>query len=164
MTTESRTAIEGPRWRGSQATVCWDPPRRASACRAGGVARSAAGDPICNRPMSRSEMYAILAFLAALAVVSSLRWALPIDEGVFQWMQFHRSCSWIAVSRWIDPVVRAGLALLVGFALVRRGRHDPRSVAPPVLIFVGGLAIVELLKTAIERLRPNSLPGPISGN
>jgi len=102
----------------------------------------------------------MLAFLAALAVVSSLRWALPIDERVFQWMQFHRSCSWIAASRWIDPVVRAGLALLVGFALLRKGRRDPRSLAPFVLVFVGGLAIVELLKTAIERRRPNSLPGP----
>jgi len=109
-------------------------------------------------------MCAMLAFLAALAVVSSLRWALPIDERVFQWMQFHRSCSWIAASRWIDPVVRAGLALLVGFALLRKGRRDPRSLAPFVLVFVGGLAIVELLKTAIERLRPNSLPGPVTGN
>ncbi len=106
----------------------------------------------------------MLAFLAALALVSSLRWALPIDEGVFQWMQFHRSCSWIMASRWIDPVVRAGLALLVAFALVRRGRRDPRSLAPLVLVFFGGLAIVELLKTAIERLRPNSLPGPVTGN
>ena len=106
----------------------------------------------------------MLAFLAALALVSSLRWALPIDERVFQWMQFHRGCSWIAASRWIDPVVRAGLALLVGFALLRKGRREPRSLAPLVLVFVGGLAIVELLKTAIERLRPNSLPGLVTGN
>jgi hypothetical protein len=106
-------------------------------------------------------MCAMLAFLAALALVSSLRWALPIDEGVFQWMQFHRSCSWIAASRWIDPVVRAGLALLVAFALVRRGRRDPRSLAPLVLVFFGGLAIVELLKTAIERLR--RLPHKVTG-
>jgi hypothetical protein len=38
------------------------------------------------------------------------------------------------------------------------------NLALLVLVFVGGLAIVEVLKTAIERLRPNSLPGPVSGN
>jgi membrane-associated phospholipid phosphatase len=97
-------------------------------------------------------------------MVSSLRWVLPIDEGVFQWLQFHRTCSWISASRWIDPVVRVGLALLVGFTLVRTGCRAPRSLAPLVLVFIGGLAIVELLKTAIERLRPNSFPGPVSGN
>jgi hypothetical protein len=90
-------------------------------------------------------MCALCAFLAALAVVSSLRWVLPIHEGVYRSMQFHRSCSWIAASRWIDPVVRAGLALLVGLALLRTGRRDPRNVSRLVLVFVGGLAIVELL-------------------
>jgi membrane-associated phospholipid phosphatase len=109
-------------------------------------------------------MCALWAFLAALAMVSSLRWVLPIDEGVFRWMQFHRNCSWIAASRWIDPVVRAGLDLLGGFALVRTGKRDPRNLALLVFVFVGGLAIGELLKTAIERLRPNSLSGPVSGN
>jgi membrane-associated phospholipid phosphatase len=111
--------------------------------------------------MSRSEMCAMLAFLAAL---SSLRWALPIDERVFQWMQFHRTCSWIRWSRWIDPVVRAGLVLLLGLAIVRGGWRDPRKLALLVLVFLGGSAAVELLKTAIERLRPNSVPGMVTGN
>jgi len=98
-------------------------------------------------------MCALCALLATLAVVLSLHWMLPIDEGVFRWMQFHRTCSWIAASRWIDPLVRAGLALLVGVALLRTGGRDPRNLALLVLVFLGGLAVVELLKTAIERLR-----------
>jgi len=114
--------------------------------------------------MSRSEMCAVGTLLAVLAVISSLRWVLPFDEGVFRWIQFHRSCSWIAASRGIDVLVRAGLAVLVGFALMCGGRRDPTRLARLGLVFVGGLAIVELLKTAVERLRPNSLPGPVSGN
>ncbi len=114
--------------------------------------------------MSRSEICAILALLAAVAMVASLRWVVPIDERVFQWMQFHRTCSWIQLSRWIDPVVRAGLALLVGLAIVRGGWRDPKKLVLLVLVFIGGSAAVELLKTAIERLRPNSVPGMVTGN
>jgi membrane-associated phospholipid phosphatase len=109
-------------------------------------------------------MYALGALLAAVAVVGSLRWVLPIDERVFQWLQFHRSCSVIQGSRWIDPLVRVGLALLVAVALAGGAWRQPRSLVPLVVVFVGGLAAVELLKTGIDRLRPNSTPGTLSGN
>jgi membrane-associated phospholipid phosphatase len=109
-------------------------------------------------------MYAVGASLAALAMVGSLRWVLPIDERVFQWIQFHRSCSVIRGSSWIDPFVRVGLGLLIGVALARGAWREPRKLLPLVVLFVGGLATVELLKTAIERLRPNSMPGTMSGN
>lgn len=109
-------------------------------------------------------MYAVGALLAVLAMVGSLRWVLPIDERVFQWLQFHRSCSVIHGLRWIDPLVRVGLALLVAVALARGAWREPRNLVPLVVVFVGGLATVELLKTAIERLRPNSMPGAMSGN
>ncbi len=104
------------------------------------------------------------ALLAALAMVGSLHWVLPIDERVFQWLQFHRSCRMVHGLRWIDPLVRVGLAVLVGVALTRGAWREPRSLVLLVLVFVGGLATVELLKTAIERLRPNSMPGTMSGN
>ncbi len=114
--------------------------------------------------MSRSEMYAVGALLAALAMVGSLRWVVPIDERVFQWLQFHRSCSVIRGSRWIDPLVRVGLGLLIGVALARGAWREPRNLIPLVVLLACGLATVELLKTAIERLRPNSMPGTMSGN
>jgi undecaprenyl-diphosphatase len=109
-------------------------------------------------------MYAVGASLAALALVGSLRWVVPIDERVFQWLQFHRTCSVIRGSRWIDPLVRVGLGLLIGVALARGAWREPRNLLPLVVWFVCGLATVELLKTAIDRLRPNSMPGTMTGN
>jgi hypothetical protein len=58
-------------------------------------------------------MCALWAFLAALVMVSSLRWVLPIDEEVFRWMQFHRTCSWIAAS--LDRSGRARRARFAGW-------------------------------------------------
>jgi membrane-associated phospholipid phosphatase len=109
-------------------------------------------------------MYAVGASLAALAMVGSLRWVVPIDERVFQWLQFHRSCRVIHGLPWIDPLVRVGLGLLIGVALARGAWREPRKLVPLVVLFIAGLATVELLKTAIERLRPNSMPGTMTGN
>ena len=114
--------------------------------------------------MSRSELYATWALLTALAIVASLRWIEPIDEWAYQWMQFHRTCVVERYARWVDPVVRGTLVTLIAAALVRGGWRRPWYLLGLVLVFVTGAAGVELLKTAIERLRPNSMPSMISGN
>src|SRR6185295_14864671 len=66
--------------------------------------------------------------------------------------------------RWVDPVVRGTLAVLIVSAVLRDGRRSAWFVTSLFLVFLSGAAGVELLKTAIERLRPNSTPGFVSGN
>jgi len=89
---------------------------------------------------------------------------MPVDETVYQWVQFHRSCMLDRLMRWVDPVVRGTLAVLIVSAVVRDGRRSAWFVTSLFLVFLSGAAGVELLKTAIERLRPNSTPGFVSGN
>ncbi len=114
--------------------------------------------------MPRSERIALWALLTALLVVVFLHWWVLADEWVFQWIQFHRSCGVEAMSRWIDPVVRGTLALLIGIGLARGGWRQPWRVLGLVALFLIGSGAVETLKTGIERLRPNSTPAMTSGN
>jgi len=114
--------------------------------------------------MPRYDRAAVAALLAALGVVVSLPWWLPLDEHVYLWMQFRRSCELDAFGRWIDTVVRGVLAALVIAGLVRRDWWQPRRFLALVWMFVIGAGLVEFLKTATERLRPNSTPAMMSGN
>jgi membrane-associated phospholipid phosphatase len=114
--------------------------------------------------MSRSEIYATWALLGALTILASLHWIVPIDEWVYQWVQYHRGCAVERAAHRIDPIVRAVLGMLVGISLVRGGWRHPWYLLGLVVLFVSGAAATELLKTAIERLRPNSTPGVITGN
>jgi membrane-associated phospholipid phosphatase len=119
---------------------------------------------MAGESMSRSEALAVFSLLVALALVASFRWFMPLDEVVYQWVQFHRSCALDPAMRWVDPVVRGTLALLIACAVVRDGRRSPWYVTALFVVFISGAAGVELLKTAIERLRPNSTPEIMSGN
>jgi len=114
--------------------------------------------------MSRSEIYATWALLGALTILVSLHWSVSIDEWAYQWVQYHRSCAVERAAHRIDPMVRAVLGVLVGLALVRGGWRRPWCLVGLLLLFVVGAAATELMKTAIERLRPNSIPGTITGN
>jgi len=114
--------------------------------------------------VSRSEAVALSVFSAALLIVFSLRWLLPLDETVYQWLQFHRTCALESSVRWIDPVVRGILLTLIACALAAGGWRQPWLLLGLVLLFLAGSGAVELLKTAVERLRPNSTPAMISGN
>lgn len=96
-------------------------------------------------------------------VLSLDRW-MAIDETVFQWIQFHRSCAMDASSHWIDGVVRTVLMLLLGAALVGGEWRHPGRLLGWLTLFLVGAGGVELLKTALERLRPRSTPGTITGN
>ncbi|MBI2963764.1 MAG: phosphatase PAP2 family protein [Deltaproteobacteria bacterium] len=114
--------------------------------------------------MSRSERIALWALLAAVLVVASLHWWVAADEWVFRWVQFHRGCGVEAASRWIDPIVRGTLALLIGIGLVWGGWRRPWRVLALLALFLIGAGAVEVLKTGIERLRPSSTPGMVTGN
>jgi membrane-associated phospholipid phosphatase len=107
---------------------------------------------------------ALATFVAALAVAATLRWWLPLDERVFAWVQFHRSCRLDVWARHVDPIVRVLLGAVLIAALARRDWWQPRRFVGLVTLFVAGVFVVEVLKTAIERLRPNSMPTMVSGN
>jgi membrane-associated phospholipid phosphatase len=107
---------------------------------------------------------ALATLAAALAVAATLRWWLPLDEQVFLWVQFHRSCRLDAWAGHVDPMVRGLLAALLIAALARRDWWQPRRFAGLVALFLVGVSVVEVLKTAFERLRPNSTPTMVSGN
>jgi len=112
----------------------------------------------------RAERVALIALLLATATAATLKWWLPVDEWVYQWVQFHRSCAIEAWADWLDPLVRTTLALLIGFAVVHGEWRDPWRLLGLLVVFLVGTSGVELLKTAIDRLRPNSTPGMIGGN
>ena len=114
--------------------------------------------------MSRSETYAAVTLAGALAVIASLRWITPADEIVYQWVQIHRTCPLDRAMRWVDPVVRGTLAVLIAAAVLRDRHRSAWYVTSLFVVFITGAAGVELLKTAIERLRPNSTPAVIGGN
>jgi membrane-associated phospholipid phosphatase len=112
----------------------------------------------------RAERIALVALLFVVAMVLTLEWWLPIDEWVYQWIQFHRGCAMDTWSRWVDPSVRVTLVLLIGFGLVHGEWRHPWRLLGLLVLFLLGAAGVELLKTVIERLRPNATPDMISGN
>src|ERR1051326_3462007 len=116
------------------------------------------------RAVSRSERYATIALLCALAIIASLPWAVPRDERVYQWIQFHRSCGIERAAQWIDPIVRGALVVLIVSGLLGGEWREPLYLVGLLVVFLGGALGVEFLKTAIERLRPNSTPGMMSGN
>jgi membrane-associated phospholipid phosphatase len=118
----------------------------------------------CVRVALRAERIALIALLFAVAMVVTLRWWLPIDEWVYQWVQFHRSCAMDAWSHRLDPVVRTTLALLIGFALAHGEWRHPGRLLGLLIVFLVGAFGVELLKTVIDRLRPNATPDMIGGN
>lgn len=114
--------------------------------------------------MSRSERFALTALVALGALVLTLRWWLPLDESIYRFVQFHRTCRLEAWAWLIDTAVRITLGLLITAALVGGGWRDPRKCAWLAVLAAGGAALAELLKTAVERLRPNSTPLMTSGN
>jgi membrane-associated phospholipid phosphatase len=102
--------------------------------------------------------------ITALLIVVSLPWWLAADEAVYQWVQFHRSCSLDGAAQWIDPVVRMTTGALIVVGLVYGGWREPWRILGLGALFLVGAGSVEILKTAIERLRPNSVPMMVSGN
>ncbi len=114
--------------------------------------------------MSRRETVALGALVAALLIAVSLRWWLAVDEAVYEWIQFHRSCAVERASLWVDPIVRGTLGMLILIWLGCGGFREPMRLVGMVAVFAVGAGTVEILKTAIERLRPNSVPMMSSGN
>jgi membrane-associated phospholipid phosphatase len=114
--------------------------------------------------MSRRAIFALGAALLAVVALIALPLLLPVDEAVYRWLQFHRPCGAYAIAAGIDRTLRATLGVLLLGALVAQRRRRLDLLIGPALLIASGAAFGELLKTAIERLRPSALPGMVSGN
>ena len=116
------------------------------------------------RVLLRAERIAVLIFLSAMMLILTLRWWLWVDESVYQWIQYHRSCAVAARASSIGAIVQVVLTFLIGIGLMQRGSQPPWWALGLLVLLVAGGGGVELLKTGIERLRPNSTPVMVSGD
>ena len=107
---------------------------------------------------TRAERAALVAFAGALASVVAMPWLLGLDDAVYRWLQFHRTCTTPAAADAAQLAVVGMLAVLVAVAALVRGRERPSDVARGIGCVATGAALGELLKTMLERLRPRALP------
>jgi len=127
------------------------------------VTFATAAPPRYSARVLTRERISLAVLLSALALTASLRSWIPLDEAVYRFIQFRRSCSLAGQIHWVDPAVRVIFGVIVGLTLLACRRLVPRLVGLAALV-VGGVLAVELLKTAVERVRPNDSPGDLAGN
>ena len=113
--------------------------------------------------MSRATAVTLACAAAALAVALTLEAWLPLDEAAFLWIQHRRTCAIDEGVRWIDAGVRGALGVVIALAVLG-GARDRRTLLTYGAVFLAGAFAGEVLKTALERLRPNSTPGMTTGN
>jgi membrane-associated phospholipid phosphatase len=114
--------------------------------------------------VTRAERVGLIAFAGALASVAAMPWLLGLDDAVYRWLQFHRTCATPVAADDAQLAVVAMLAVLVAFAALTRGRDRPSDVARGIACVATGAALGEVLKTMIERLRPRALPVTTGAN
>lgn len=117
---------------------------------------------ICDGKSHSEALGFCFLVLAALVSAGLPRW-IALDEAALRWIQFHRTCAIDAAARWIDPVVRLALGVLL-LAILRAGGWRRSGLLRMAVWIAAGAGFAELLKTAIERLRPDSMPFMTSGN
>src|SRR5262245_4302635 len=118
--------------------------------------------------MSRRERTALLLTAAALMMtVAACTVLLPLDLWVYGWIEEAVAPTTVRrLAHAFDVTARLALVSVIVAALVREGgmlRPVTRLVDAAPLVLAGA-ACGELLKTAIERLRPSALPDMHTGN
>jgi len=108
--------------------------------------------------VNRADRAALWALGGAILSVVAMPRLLWLDEIVYRWLQFHRTCATPARADALQDVVIGALIVLIAIAALSGGRRRPRALAASVLATVTGVAAGEIMKTAIERLRPRALP------
>ena len=118
--------------------------------------------------MSRRERAAaLLAAAAIVATFAACTVLLPLDLAVYGWIQGSLTPATIhRLTPRLDVAARTILAVVIVVALVREGGafRPVSQLIDAVPLVATGAAFSELLKTAIERLRPSALPDMRSGN
>jgi hypothetical protein len=114
--------------------------------------------------MSPREKAAALEGLAAVAaVLAGCSVLLALDRQVYAWIQQARPAEVRIVTRALDLGVYVALTSVIAAALLA-GRRQVRRLPTFALLIASGAAFGELLKTALERLRPSAFPGMTTGN
>ncbi|HEY2387004.1 MAG TPA: phosphatase PAP2 family protein [Candidatus Binatia bacterium] len=108
--------------------------------------------------MRRADRIALAALAGAVASVVAMPWLLGLDEVVYRWLQFRRTCATPAAADAAQVAVMVALGALVAIAALGRGRERPSDLAASVACVATGAAVGEILKTMLERLRPRALP------
>jgi membrane-associated phospholipid phosphatase len=107
----------------------------------------------------------LASFLLVLACgeVLALSTFVPLDDAVHNWIEVHRSCTGtrLFLSEWpLVSLIALGAFTLLWLCQQQRWTEGTHGGA---VIILGGF-LVELLKTAFERARPNTLPPLFTGN
>jgi membrane-associated phospholipid phosphatase len=120
--------------------------------------------PALGSSRLRLEYAAAAAALALVLWTAALPALLGVDVWVNQWIQLHWSEPMRIVARSLGTVVEALLIGLLALVLLT-GRLARRSqVIAGALAVAGGAIVSEVLKTAIERFRPDAAPGMVAAN
>jgi PAP2 superfamily len=118
--------------------------------------------------MSRRERAALLlAAAAVVATVAACTVLLPLDLAAYGWIQDSFTPAAIhRITHRLDLAVRAILAAVIVISLLREGGvlRPFSHLVDAIPVVATGAAFGELLKTAIERLRPSALPDMHTGN
>lgn len=113
--------------------------------------------------MSPHERVAAWSTVAAVAAIVTCPALLALDLHTYVAIQALPSVRVHAFAFALDIGARVLLGVMIALALL----DDPNSrrrVSSALALVASGAAFGELLKTAIERLRPSALPGLIAGN
>jgi membrane-associated phospholipid phosphatase len=113
---------------------------------------------------NNTSRYLALFFLVlACGELLTLSTFVPLDAAVYNWIEVHRSCTvtHLFFSEW--PLVSLiTLAVFTLLWLCHQQRWTEGAYGIAVIIL--GSFLVELLKTALERARPSTLPPLFTGN
>jgi membrane-associated phospholipid phosphatase len=112
----------------------------------------------------RPEYTAAAAALVLALWTAALPALLGVDVWVNHWIQVHWSEPMRVAARSLGTAVEASLIALLALVLVR-GRLVRRSrVLAGALVVAGAAILSEILKTAVERFRPDAAPGVGAAN
>src|SRR5688572_5848255 len=111
--------------------------------------------------MSRSIRVAIVCFAAVALLAVALPALRPLDDAVARGIQATRDCASDANAERLGTI--AALMLTIGAAIVLRRPPPVAVILFAIAAFATGALFGELLKTAFERLRPDSMPGSPTG-
>ncbi len=114
--------------------------------------------------MTRSARLAAWAAIGVVLWLLVLPWLLPVDEATYRWIQFHWGGSEERVILQLDLAIRIVLGLLAGCLGLAVTRIRAAAVLGVAALIGSGALVSEFLKTAVERLRPESMPIMKTGN
>jgi len=107
-----------------------------------------------DRPQARDEQLALGALVAALVCALAIPWLLPVDRGLSDWLRGYERHTLKAAAFWLQQALWGVLAAILLAPVSTGAWRRPRPVVSLAAVLAVVAAANELMKTAIERLRP----------